>query len=255
MEFKGEINLTTLPIEISKLTILSKGASKDFVCHKYFYKDFKLSKHIDFINWKISYHSYNKNSERTELRTFSFDENPEESKQIGFKKFDYENGKLITESYFINDGKEDILKYEGKFTYNEKGIVREDYYYPNETYSILYEFKNKILAKVFPNDDGDFEYHYDENDFVKKTINFKTENYCEINEYEYQDGRLHKLIRYPNLKYEKNFFSNEIKLLQKPMFIHESKFSYNKDGLLIKEIKTDLIDNYEVEVLHYEYEK
>ena len=39
------------------------------------------------------------------------------------------------------------------------------------------------------------------------------------------------------------------------MFIHESKFFYNEDGLLIKEIKTDLIDNYEVEVLHYEYEK
>ncbi|QSB25339.1 hypothetical protein [Flavobacterium sp. CLA17] len=257
MEFKGEINLRILPIEISKLTILSKGAGTDYVCHKYFYTDFKVCKHIDFLNRKVSYHFYNENNERTELRTFSFDENPEESTETGCKKFDYNNGKLIAEIYFRNEGKKDILKYEGKFTYDEKGIVREDYYYPNEIYSIFYKFRsrNKIVTKVFPDSDENFEYYFDENDFLKKTINFKTESYCQINEYEYQDGRLHRLITYPNLKYKKNFFSKEIKLLQNPMFIHESKFFYDKDGLLIKEIKTDLIDNYEVEVLHYQYEK
>lgn len=70
MEFKGQINLRTLPIDISTLIIYSKGKSDDFVCHKYFYKNFKLTKHIDFLNKKVSHHSYNKNNERTELRTF-----------------------------------------------------------------------------------------------------------------------------------------------------------------------------------------
>lgn len=118
----------------------------------------------------------------------------------------------------------------------------EDYHYPNETHSIFYKFrkKNKITTKVFPNSDGNYEYHYDENGFLKKTINFKTENYCQINEYEYQDGRLSKLTAYPNLQFKYIYFSNKIKLLQQPQFIHENKFFYNKDGVLIKEIKTDI---------------
>ncbi len=256
MENKGQINLTTLPIDINELRIYSKDKEEDFICHKYFYKNHKLIKHIDFINWRTSHYSYNIDGSIAELKLFSFQENPEESKLIGFKKFVYENAVLIGENYFVNVNNEHKLEYEGKFTYAEKRLIKQDFYYPNEIYSISYKFrkKNRIITKNYPDKDGDFEYHYDKNGYLKKTIDFKRNDYCKINEYEYFDGRLNKLIAYPILKYKKKHFSNKIELLQKPDFIHETEFIYD-NGILIKEIKTDIIDNYQIEVLHYEYIK
>ncbi|WP_452231539.1 hypothetical protein [Lacinutrix sp. MEBiC02595] len=257
MEFKGHINLRTSTFDSGKLTISSKGKSENFICHQYFYANSKLTKHIDFINWKISHHTYNQNGERIELRTFSFDENPEISELEGYKKFEYENGNLITENHFLIYGKEEKLEYEGKYIYSGKELIREDFHYPNEIYTINYKFdkKKNILTKVFPNDDGNCEYYYDENGFLKKFINFKENNYCQINEYEYKNNRLHKLIEYPILKFKKNLFSYKIKLLGKKQFIHENEFFYDENGMLIKEVKTDILDNYEIDVIRYEYEK
>ena len=257
MEFKGHVNLRISTFESGKLTIKSKGNNEDFVCDEYYYNDFKLTKHINFVNWRVNYHTYNQSSERIELRTFSFDESPNKTELEGFKKFEYENGNLIKEKHFLIYGKEEKLEYEAKFTYSENKLIREDFYYPNEVYSINYKFdkKNNLLIKVFPNKDGNCEYHYDENGFLKKFINFKKNNYCQINEYEYLNNRLHKLIEYPILKFKKSLFTNKIKLLEKGNFIHENEFLFDKDGILIKEIKTDILDNYQVDVLEYEYEK
>ena len=257
MEFKGHIDLRNSTFDSGKLTISSKGEDENFICHQYFYNDKKLTKHIDFINWKISHHSYNQYGERIELRTFSFDENPEKHELEGYKRFEYKNGNLVVENHFLFNGKEERLEYEGKYTYSGKELIREDFYYPNDIYTINYKFdkKKNILTKVFPKNDGNCEYYYDKNGFLKKFINFKENNYCQINEYEYENNRLHKLIEYPVLKYKKSFFSNKIKLLEKEQFIHENEYFYDDNGMLIKEVKTDILDNYEIDVSQYEYEK
>jgi len=257
VEFKGHINLRISIFNTGKLTISSKGKDKDFICHEYYYSDYKLIKHIDFINWKVSQHTYNENGERIELRTFSFDENPESSELDGYKKFEYVKGNLISENHFIIIGKEEKLEYEGKFTYSEKELVREDFHYSNEIYTIEYKFNKKknILTKVFPNNDGKCQYHYDENGFLTKFINFKGNNYCQINEYNYRNNRLEKLIEYPILKFKKSLFSGNIKLLEKEPFIHENEFFYDDNGILIKELKTDILNNHEIDVLEYEYKK
>jgi len=256
MEFKGHTNLRKLPIDFSSLTISAICENENFICHKYYYNDRKLIKHIDFINWKVSFHSYNENNERIELRTYSFDTNPEESDLEGYKRFEYEKGNLIREYHYIIIEKVAKLEYEGKYIYSEQQLVREDFYYPNETYTINYKFEdnNNILTKVYPNNDGNYEYHFDKNGFLKKAINFKRNNYCQVNEYNYRDGRLHKLITYPILQYEKSVMSNDFKLLHQPQFIHENEFYYDSNGMLIKEIKTNIIDNFEIENLKYEYE-
>jgi hypothetical protein len=256
MEFKGHINLRTSHFDSGKLVINSKGNDEDFVSSEYYYKNHKLTKHIDFINWTVSFHKYNSQNERIELRTFSFQENPENLELEGYKEFEYENGKVIKENHFIIKGKEEILEYEGKFTYSEKELVREDFHYPNEIYTINFEFdeKKNILTKIFPNKDGNCEYHFDENGFLKKFMNFK-KNYCQIYLYEYRNNRLHKLIEYPNLKFKKTMFSKSIKFLEKGQFINESEFFYDNYGILIKEVKTDILNNYEIETMLYEYEK
>jgi hypothetical protein len=256
MEFKGHNNLRISTFDSGKLIISSNGKDEKFISDEYQYKNYKLTKHIDFINWRISYHTYNKNNERIELRTYSFEENPKNAELEGYKKFEYENGKLINENHFIITGKEEKLEYEGKFTYLGKELVREDFHYPNEIYTMHFKFdeKKNILTKVFPNKDGYCEYHYDENGFLKKFINFKENNYCQINEYQYQNNRLHKLIEYPILKFKKSLFSNKTKLLEKGQFINESEFFYDNNEVLVKEVKTDILNDYGIETLQYEYE-
>jgi hypothetical protein len=107
-----------------------------------------------------------------------------------------------------------------------------------------FDEKKNILTKVSLNKDGNCKYHYDENGFLKKFINFKENNYCQINEYQYQNNRLHKLIEYLILKFKKGLFSNKIKLLEKGQFINESEFFYDNNEVLVKEMKTDILNNY-----------
>ncbi|WP_026932622.1 hypothetical protein [Christiangramia echinicola] len=257
MEFKGHPNIKKSTLDSGKLSVSSIIKNKKFICHEYFYENNKLKKHIDFINWKISHHSYNQGGERIELRTYSFDEKPEKNKLEGYKNFEYKNGNLIKESHYLFDGKVDKIEYEGKFIYSGKELILEEYHYPNEIYTINYKFdKNKnLLIKYFSDNSGKCEYYYDDKGFLKKFIHFKPNKYCQINHYEYRNNRLHKLIEYPILKFKKKFLTNKIELLEKEQFIHENEFFYNDNGLLIREVKTDILDNYEIDVLQYKYEQ
>lgn len=129
MEFKGYNNLRISTFDSGKLIISSNGKYEKFISDEHQHKNYKLTKHIDFINWRISYHTDNKNNERIELRTYLFEENPKNAELEGYKKFKYENSKLINENHFIITGKEEKLEYEGKFTYLGKELVREDFHY------------------------------------------------------------------------------------------------------------------------------
>jgi len=101
MEFKGFLDFSTANQKIKTITETAIGKSKSVIISEYFFKNEKLIKHIDYINWVISHHKYDSNGLKTELRTFGFSDTPNNAKLEGYKTFKYKDKKLTNETFYL----------------------------------------------------------------------------------------------------------------------------------------------------------
>lgn len=256
MTLKGHSDILKDASGYSKALIFSKNEEEDFVHKEYTFKDGKVIQITDYINWIISKYEYNHENDFV-VRFYRFDEDPNKATLDSSKNITSVNGLEVKETlYEIEEGELQKV-YTGEKSYEEGLLVKEVYKYTDFDYVIEHSWKSKKSIKTtkYPEGDGEIQYLFDSEGFLKEYLFFKHEGYCQKIEYKYLDGKLHKMIEFPHLPFKKSIFKKDIKLQGQPDFIHETTFHYNKDTqLLEKEVKIDTLNDTKIETTYYKYE-
>lgn len=255
MIFKGHFDPLKAPLDFNKLTIFTKSEKQKDIRKEYFYKDYKVSKIIDYRNGIIS--EYEHSDDNFVVKFYLFEDTINEAEFDSIKKFTYSNEKKIREVLINIENEKEVKIYTGEFEYLGDDLSFERYTYDDEeAYRIKHEWnKTKSVNLITHLDEPDkVKYTFNKNGFLTECLYFKYEGSVKKTLYEYKDQRLFKLIEFPHLEYKKTILG-KIKIVGEAQFMDETEYYYCENGLLEKEIIKDYETKELQNTIHYEYEK
>lgn len=255
MSYKGHQNHLKLGEKYSKVVISSNDGESNFILKEYHFKNGKIYKIIDRINWVMSEYEYS--GENFIVSFYNFEDDLEKKTLNSIKEIKTSHGLEIEELLFEFDGENKELIYECKKEYSNKKLVFETYAYPEVDYQILHDWnKNKSIETItYPNSGSKYENKFDSNGYLVECLNFQYEGMCEKTSYEYHNGTLLRVIEFPHMEFENPLSEQGISFKGLPEFINETTYYYNSNGLIEKTVKKEVNSGDITDITFYEYEK
>ncbi|WP_299458551.1 rhomboid family intramembrane serine protease [uncultured Microscilla sp.] len=249
--FKGHTYLYEVPEGICKLVISLTQDTKSTIYQEYVYEEGKLMKHIDYINHQVLKCLYDQDKNLIEQCFLSFNKQPDKASLEVYKRFDYTKNKLIKETFYWVVAQTKHLQYEATKTYAGDLLIQDEYHSLEETYTITQSYDTEGNLKEVLYNEGERKHilKYDNEGYLIELIVLEPKQTYSKQTFSYQQGRLHKTIEYSYLALETMQNNEEADA------IIEYEYWYNAQGLVTKEIITDVLHQQVLSEFVYNYER
>jgi membrane associated rhomboid family serine protease len=250
--FKGHPDLQTIPQDIYKVVIsIAPTRKKPIKRQERFYDQGKPTKVINYTKKVVVYQKYDQAGNLIEERHSNFHKNPDKGSLEGYKRFEYEQNKLMKETLYWVVDKTEHLQYENFKTYVGDLLIQDHYHLGNEAYAIQQSYgeAGNLTKVVFGEDERIHTLKYNEEDYVVECIIFEPKQIYQKQVFSYQQGRLQKTTEYFYLALDTMYDAKE----EDTKAILEYEYLYDATGLLTQETTTDVLNKQMLDRSIYEY--